>query len=215
MIVTHPVRPAYKSRSTRAGSYPSSTCCKIATVLLVGHTAVLQQLRGNMAAGSDSSSALQPFYQLSPDSTIEQDEEPRAPIQCSDARPSLLCCNCARNIVLSAACSEKLSRAPLPASPVFSMPPRTTVPCSDARSSLCYSYSRFMDLCAAVAACSERPLPSQQDLRHEQDEEIVSRQFCLRALVQCSDDEQFILSSIQEEKFDKEKTELVCSSSNG
>ena len=183
---------------------------KIAAVLtryLVSHT-LLQLLRGNMAACSDSSSAPLPFHQLSPDSTLEQDEEPRAPLQCSDAWPSL-CCNCAGNIVLSVACSESLS-AQLP-SPVFSMPPRAPAQCSDAWSSLCCSYSRNMELCAA---CSKRPFPFQQNSRHEQDAEIVSRQFCLRAPVQCSDDEQFISSSIQEENFDKAKSELVCSSSS-
>ena len=127
----------------------------------------------------------------------------------------------------SAACSERLSPATLPfhqlsqhspleqdVDDVFSIPPCAPRQCSDTWSSIFCSYSGNMEL---SAVCSERPLSSQQlsqDSRQEQDAEIVPSQFCLRAL-QCSDDlsdEQFIKSSIQEENFDKAKSELVCSS---
>ena len=168
---------------------------------------LLQLVRGNMAA---CSAAPPPFYRLSQQEQDVDDEEiipPRAPVQCSDAWSSL-CCNCTGNMELSAARSTLLARLP---SSEENIPLRAPVPCSDAWSSLC-SNSRNMELFAA--ACLEIPFPSQQNLRHVADEEMV----CLRAPVRCSEDlsdEQFVESSIEEINFDEGKTELVCSTSNG
>ena len=64
------------------------------------------------------------------------------------------------------------------------------------------------------------PLPFPQlATRHDQDEPVQSEEFSmmqqqyswLREPIQCSDaDEQIINYSIEEQNYDKEKTELVC-----
>ena len=122
----------------------------------------------------------------------------------------------------SAACS-----APLPAhqlSPLQQdvddeeIPPCAPVQCSGAWSS---SYSGDMELSAACSERSSVPLPfqhlSQDSPAQDVDDEEIFLQ--LRAPVQCSEDlssdEQFLESSIEEENFDKAKSELVCSNSNG
>ena len=118
-----------------------------------------------------------------------------------------------------AACS-----APLPAhqlSPLEQdvddeeIPPCAPVQCSGAWSS---SYSGDMELSAACSERSPVPLPfqhlSQDSPAQDVDDEEIFLQLYLRAPVQCSkdlsSDEQFLESSIEEENFDKAKSELVC-----